>query len=162
MNTKKGFNFPSILPSIHDPMLAQRRSWWWWLPSVVGVDDGNPLSPQPSRSHRCPVAPSSKVPLLLGAIVSGAESLLLTSSFSESFSDSAELDSSSDSSPFPNNNNDGWMDGGCTVDAVEWKRLLWIWFPPFGMGIGIDYGFNFFRCDSSYPRQWVAQWVSDW
>ena len=49
----------------------------------------------------------------------GAESLLMTSSFSESFSDSAKLDSSTDSSPFPNNNNDGWMDGGCTVDVVE-------------------------------------------
>ena len=96
--------------------------------------------PQPSRSHRYPVAPSSKVPLLLAAIVSGAESLLLTSSFSESFSDSAELDSSSDSSPFPNNNNDGWMDGwglyrGCrrvkkaVVDLISalwdgnWDRL---------------------------------------
>ena len=90
----------------NDPERTHTGDCFSYSVTVVGVENGNSRSLRPSHPLESPLVKETTAPEgSTSSLVSGVASLLLSSlpaSISESSSDSAELDSSSDSSLFPN------------------------------------------------------------
>ena len=89
----------------NDPERTHTGDCFSYSVTVVGVENGNSRSLRPSHPLESPLVKETTAPEgSTSSLVSGVEYLLLASlpaSISESSSDSAELDSSSDSSLFP-------------------------------------------------------------